>query len=40
MQNKYIAILVDNARGHNISEETEKALTNITLKYFKQNTTK
>lgn len=39
MQNKYIAILADNAGGHNISEETEKALTNFTLKYFKPNTT-
>ena len=31
---KHVAILLDNAGGHNVSEETEKEQTNITLKYF------
>ena len=32
-------ILIDNAGGHNVTEETKKELTHITLKYFEPNCT-
>jgi hypothetical protein len=38
-QNRHIALLIDNAGGHNVTEETKKELTHITLKYFEPNCT-
>ena len=38
-RNKKIALLVDNASGHNLSEEVKKELTNIEVFYFEPNCT-
>jgi len=38
-QNRHVALLIDNAGGHNVTEETKKELTHITLKYFEPNCT-
>ena len=38
-KNRHVALLIDNAGGHNVTEETKKELTHITLKYFEPNCT-
>jgi hypothetical protein len=39
VRKKQVCLLLDNASGHNVSNETTKKLTNTVLKYFKPNTT-
>ena len=39
IENRHVALLIDNAGGHNVTEETKKELTHITLKYFEPNCT-
>ena len=37
--NRHILLLIDNAGGHNITEETKKKLTHVNLEYFDPNVT-
>ena len=39
LQKRKVLLLLDNASGHNVTESTQKKLTNTTLKYFNPNTT-
>ena len=37
--NRHILLLIDNAGGHNITEDTKKKLTHVDLEYFDPNVT-